>query len=147
MTFVIFIIVLSVLIILYNYKENQKSKSKYSISEHIRNNYIKRTIPIEELIILTSEFYEDDFGDELLSRISILDSFLKRKQNTKELKQVSFISFNDFFLHNNRKVLNSVSIYIPEIIIRKKLQQKQSVDIYYKEDDTFRYYYDLSFLY
>lgn len=83
---IVFITVLAIILIFYLYKKNRQNKSTHILQDLIKDNYIKVTVPIDKLNIITREYYEEIQEDRWPSRINVIDIFYRkiRKRRSKD---------------------------------------------------------------
>ena len=96
-------------------------------------------------MIKTNGYYEanDENGN---SKIGALDSIGGKYNDVRDYKEVSVLIYNDYKIMGRFFQLKSQAISLPSNLLKQKLNENLTIDIYVHEKDSSLCFYDLSFL-
>jgi len=141
MIFVYFILLYIAIFFIYKIIAFQKEKAKYIISPQIKNDFKKILVPVNEINVLTNNYYEQKEIGGLVG-VKAFDSLMDNNRNfTKEQKSITVLVCKSEGIYFKSKPINRSSFDI-----KNSLKTISDVAIYLDEKDWSKYYFDLSFL-
>lgn len=144
MEFIIILLIGILAYAIYDMVLTKKENKKYGVSDVIKNTYQKILVPVNEINILSRDYYEDDENGWI--QVKAIDSLVKNRNIRSAHKYISIITYDDFLYHGKKYSFHSTPIALSDVEIRNKLAMKETVTIYYDHNDITKYNFDLSFI-